>query len=39
MDEAINGYKKEALTKSWFLIREIEATIGPALAEKFLTGA
>jgi hypothetical protein len=39
VDKAIDGYQQETLTKGWFLIREIEATIGPALAEKFLTGA
>jgi hypothetical protein len=37
MDEAIDGYEKKTPSKGWSLIREIEATIGPAMAEKFLT--
>jgi len=37
VDEAIDGYKKKALSQGWFLIIEIEATVGPALTEKFLT--
>ena len=39
MDEAIDGYEKKTLSQGWFLIIEIEATIGPALTEKFLTSA
>jgi hypothetical protein len=37
VDEAIDGYEKKALSQGWFLIIEIEATVGPALTEKFLT--
>jgi len=39
VDEAVDGYEKKALPQDWFLIGEIEAAVGPARAEKLLTGA
>lgn len=37
MDESIDGYEKKALPQGWFVIGEIEASIGPVLAKKLLT--